>query len=344
MAARQPTDTCLLCNDSTKKATQRNSHIVPAALLKSNIGKRGKELSYLIDSSKPSIDEYYGRDHPDNPSTEIKQNHHTRDYYFCPDCEKKLGVLEGKVTPHLTEKLRDEKLSGNYQTFNSDGLSGKELLKVDSHDLNVLFLSVVWRMALEHQIENNLPSLSPDELEKIRRIIHSYLSGDAELYNDLCDKFATQIFTAEGFFEVSENLKNGTDKLNTATANLVAVADWKKKPYVFFVNEFLVMLYSEEDLIVVIDNPNSQFELPPHPKLLNLPGIVPKIIFLPKKEWYDFTRRWLEDFAKIYANSQARKFRKPTRTTKRRQKTRKSKQRKRQAMRTRRALKSRKRR
>lgn len=340
MTGRKPTDLCLICGKN--HATQKNSHIVPAALLKSNIGKRGKELSYLIDSSKPNIDEYYGRDRPDNPSTEIKQNHHSRDYYFCPGCEKKLGALESKVIPHLTEKLRDENFSGNYQPFNLDGLSGKELSKVDSHDFNVLFLSIVWRMALEHQIENDLPSLSPNELEKIRRIIHSYLSGDVESYNELCDKFATQIFTAESFFEVTENLNDETVNFDTATANLIAVADWKRKPYIYFVNEFIVLVYSEDDLMEVMNNPNSKFEFPPHPKIINLPGVVPKIILLPEETWYQLTKRWLGDFAQIYAKSQAYKFHKRVKRPKKK-KTRKVKQRRREAMRARRVLKSKKR-
>lgn len=141
MATRKPSDKCLLCG--REDAIETNSHIIPAALLKSMIGKSDKEHSFIISTASASTDEYFGRNRLDNPSTELKEHHFARDYYFCDECERRLGELESKMCPPLTIHIRDPKFSGNFRSKSTGGLTIKELPKINSDDFNVFFLSIV---------------------------------------------------------------------------------------------------------------------------------------------------------------------------------------------------------
>lgn len=286
MATRKPTDKCLLCG--VNDATKTNSHIIPAALLKSMIGKRDKEHSFVIDTSKAVTDEYFGRDRLDNPSTEIKEHHFARDYYFCDECEKKLGTIESKMSPPLTSEIRDPKYSGNYRSKSVGGLIHKELPKISSDDFNVFFLSIIWRQALQRKIDDGVSVLSDAELETIRVIVHSYLSGDEATYQSFCDQFGLMIFTADSF--------------DNATMNVASALNHRKRPYIFLINEFWVFVYPANDFAESrkLAQPNDYFHIPPFVPYLNYPGVTPNVIFLPKDLWTDTLKKWNEDIAPIY--------------------------------------------
>jgi hypothetical protein len=279
MEARQPTSKCLICgvNDST----QKNSHIVPACLIKSMIGKRYKEHSFVIDTKTARYKEYYGRDRLDNPSTEIKEHTHARDFYFCPGCEHYLGKLEGKICPSITDELRDPKKSGNYLLKNLDEVTYKELLKISSDDFNVFFLSIIYRQALQRKIDDGISVLSDVDFETIRVIISSYLSDDKVTYKRFCDQFGLMIFTA-----------NSVDKDNS---NMTTHLNWKR-PYAFIVNEFLVLVYSATDISQGKNQPDLYSYMltiisnPIYPKR------VPNIFFLPDVMWSKILGKILNEY------------------------------------------------
>ncbi len=327
MTKRKSSDLCLLCQKN--QAKQTNSHIIPAFLLDSNTGKRGKEFAFVFDTGKLETEIYYGRDRLDNPSTEVKKNPHTVDFYFCPACEKKLGALEGKNAAHITKNFRDAKFAGNYRIHSSEDLVWKDLLKVSPDDFNVFFLSIVWRKALQEQIESGTTIIPENDLDVIRGLIYSYVSGDFDTYKKLRGKYPMMILTADSF----------TD----ATANLVAVPNWFKRPVRFFMNEFLVLLYTEEDLIEGMNKPASFFQILPISKFLNTSDKPPSVIILPQDFWDDLTKRLLIDNADDFSQRLVRKIKKARKAIQRPPKSRKQKQKIKQAIRARRALKSKRR-
>lgn len=285
MATRQPTDKCLLCeiNDATKTA----SHIVPSYLLNSVIGKRDKEHSFLIDTSNAKIDEYFGRDV--SPTTEIKEHHHAPDFYLCPQCESRLGELENRLSEHITYKLREPKFSANYRTKSAGGLIFKEILKVSTDDFNVFFLSIIWRQAVQHKVEDGVSVFTEDELEILRLIINSYLSQDDATYQDLCDQFGLIVLTADSFGD--------------ATMNLVSALNHRTRPYIFLMNEFWVFVYTAQNFeeSKKLLKPEKYFHIPPFIQHLNYPGKTSNIVFLPQNLWTDTLKQWIGDVAPLYA-------------------------------------------
>ena len=174
MRNRKPTDTCLLC--CTEHSSKANSHLVPVGLHKNSIGKRNYEESYHIDCVTPEIDVYFGRSNLKNPSTEIKENHHARDFIFCPECEKKLGELEDLVIPFLMDKLRDPKYTGSIKNKTTQGgIPYKEITNLDSKSFQVFIYSVIWRVATRYAQEDNIVVLEENEFEYLRHLIYSFL-------------------------------------------------------------------------------------------------------------------------------------------------------------------------
>jgi hypothetical protein len=276
MKRRAPTDDCLLCLE--KKAVQKNSHIVSAALLKDAIGKRDYELSYKISTAQTLIDTYYGRSRLDNPSTEVRQNHHSRDFYFCPECEKRMGYLESEVTKSLVN-LNEFKFRQNYtDCVSPGGLNYKTLDRLDSDKFNIFFLLTVWRMALLYSLEKNIHALKGyggREMELIRDILFWYFYGHTQNYERFKDQFALMVFCA--------------DSNNNPTKNFSLTIDFADRPNIFWAFEYLILVYSAKDLEEAPKGDNAYFLLKPDFQLINTPPIMPRIVILKEQTWDKLT-------------------------------------------------------
>ncbi len=274
MKKRTPDDNCLFCLG--KKATQRNSHIISAALLKKAIGKRDYELSYKISTAELLIDEFYGKSRLDNPSTAIKQNPHSRDYYFCPECEKRMGHLESGVILALTN-CGDERYVRNYSDFISPGgITYKTFNKIGSDEFNMFFLLTVWRIALLYKLEKNVFSLrgyGGHEMELMRDILFWFLYGDVQNYERLKDQFAIMIFS--------------TQSNSDPTKNFSMTIDFADRPNIFWAFDYLILVYSAKDIEEAPQGGDSYFLLKPDVELINTPPILPRIAFVKKEVWND---------------------------------------------------------
>lgn len=283
---RKSTDDCLLC--LTEKSTKKNSHIIPAGMIKNSIGKRDYEQSYFIDAEEAEIDEYYGRSNLNNPSTEIKENHHAKDFIFCPECEKKLGELESKVLPFLMDKMRDKANVTDFESKTSRlGLPYREIKNLDGTDFQVLILSIIWRLAFVYREEKGITVFKDYEYGYLRELIYYHLYGTEEQkVEEILDFFAFNIMTI--------------DEFDNATKNYALTGDFWDNPNVFFLFEYVVLVYTSED--AVASNPNPLLDL------LNYFGEPPKVMFLTQEIWDDMLKGIVQFTAKEFLNTLGKKL------------------------------------
>lgn len=276
---RTKTDDCLICLNS--QADKTNSHLIPASLIKHSVGKRDYEQSYLISAINAKIDDFFGRANTKNPSTKIKQNHFARDFYFCSECEKRLGVLEGEIIPYLSDKIKNNKHSNDFSRKTSfAGLPFVELQKVDFIKFQVCIYSIVYRMHLLYSIDYNQQILKHDEVEDLRKITYHFLYGEEETgqLEDLLDHYTFVLLTA--------------DKFTNSTKNVALTGDFWDKPNIFMLFEYSVLFYSAYDDKDEIKSPLAD--------LYNLYGDQPKIGILTEELWdkilYNLMKLTASDF------------------------------------------------
>jgi hypothetical protein len=216
---------CRLCQNAV--ADKTNSHILSHFLIKKAINYEGqnereKELSYSITSQ--NVDVYFGQntlvphilekiykkelsqEEIDKIVSDNTTNPYARDYIFCSNCEKRLGILESEFQGEIYSKLP------NKLTF--------------SQELNLiirLFIySLIWRMSI---VKFNNFSLSPKLEEKLRKILDKSLSIDKnEMLESICiNKESICSFPLiVSFFETLEN----------TTTNVIFIAKTNMPPVV----------------------------------------------------------------------------------------------------------------
>lgn len=296
MVVRTPNDKCFICleNDATKK----NSHLIPAAFLNLSLGKRNNEASFEISTNPNKIDAFYGRANLKNRSTKIKQFHWARDYYFCPECEKRLGKLESDISPHITTKLRDSRFKQNYDWIEA-GKKGElpivVLKKANADAFNTLMLSIIWRVAILYTLEKGIRPLTPIDLMVIRRIIHSYLYEIEQDYQLLCDQYGLIIITAENFLE--------------PTRNIGMTDDYFKRPIIFYIFEFLIFAYSAQDFENARQiGSKKYFKLPPQTDLLNFCNLPPKLAIVGAKFWDEINQKLLSQIKVLFKVKKPKKW------------------------------------
>jgi len=228
---RTPEDICLLC--LINKATQKGSHYTPMSMLASNTGKRGYEFTAIIDpNSETLIHPYFGRSNSKNNDPEIKKDPHIDDFIFCPECEKKLSVLEDLVVPILTTKLKSNSQKSNFpQSKTAQNTSFISCLKNKPSIIALLVYSIIWRQHIQQWIMGGLKVFNDNEGEIIRKALNDNLSDNRKhlIKNDvLLPNIEFVIFTSTEF--------------DNTTKNFVKPMDYLIQPYMFMINEFIVLV------------------------------------------------------------------------------------------------------
>ena len=189
--ARNAECKCLLCKRQTADFT--GSHMVPNLLLQRFFTFGGKqkrdreaiEMNCLSDDVHSHyfghevgghVEEYMHRTISDEEVEEEneKSNPLTYDYYFCTDCETRLGTIETLYADILTKKVK----------------------QYDPHIPYLFWMSVVWRASISKMGMYMLPH---DE-EKLRKILDKSLSKDVSnmvLITSKLGHCAYQLFEAE---------------------------------------------------------------------------------------------------------------------------------------------------
>jgi hypothetical protein len=161
---------CLICKG--RKATKRNSHLIPSFMVAKvcsydGSGKRDSEVMFTM---KPFEETVYAVGVPDTKieelfdpdkltderiNGELRNNTASKDYIFCPTCEKNLSIyLESPYAERLSKKER-----------------------VVTSDLAYFFwVSIVWRMSISRQFEFALPE---DTEKNLGECLNEYLDAVA---------------------------------------------------------------------------------------------------------------------------------------------------------------------
>lgn len=217
---------CIICD---KIANETGSHIVPASLMKNCIGKHYAEESYEIDSSKATVDVYFGPDN--NKSTEIKKHHHKEDEILCKTCEKKLGLLESKFSTEFLQKFRVQKFNNNFESYSlSTGFEIFEPNRISNIEIHAYIYSIILRFCRDTEIKSGQTMLSEVELKKIKAFLNKFLYDNE-------DKISASIAD----FHLILSFDKYSDK-----GSYVFALEESKNPYIFYFCEVIVKLFTNE--------------------------------------------------------------------------------------------------
>jgi len=247
--------------------------MIPAFLISSAISfggttKRDYELMTMMKNSGP-METFVGRKvlpeaiktvkdydlSEEGLSTNVNPN--VRDYFFCSECEKRIGVIEDYFAREIHDKLE----SGSIEVQKGDnGYDLSFLYNEKSWMSRLFFLSIFWRVSLAAY----LPLALPAKVEnKIRLLIHE--CSDVDL-NETMDKSKGKKEDLLAFPLVITLFSNEKDK----TKRLI-YGDQYRFPHLFILNRYVAFLYEKQSHI---NNPvNTYFGLT---ALLNKEDVISK--------------------------------------------------------------------
>lgn len=221
---------CLLCKE--RKVYQIKSHLTPAGITENTYGERNKETIYTLDPEKKTIDKYYGREYPQEETTEIKDEPNARRGIFCKICEADFGTYESAVQNRLNDFINS---IGHTVEVRRTGFFTK-YANLDFHP-NVLitfFLSVVWRQCIEQIIDGMDNPISDDELEMLRTLVLEKISTPINeiIKQDVIQNPRISIFT-------TSNTKTQPTWANPHPA--------ETNPQVFFIGPIILLYWITND-------------------------------------------------------------------------------------------------
>ena len=274
---RNSDDLCLLCQKN--QANDKGSHLVPAGMLNTNVGKRGYEESFRIILEKPSIDQFFGQSNLKNTNPEIKPHHYTRDHWFCKDCENRMAVVESIVQPILLRDLNNESKSQNFQVSQTSiGNTFKQIKRLKPQVFQLFFLSVLWRMALNNRLDSNQEAaISQVQEEELRITLNKHLKHKLKEYKGELSPILHNfiVLTANG-----ATLYGVTNEEELNNNFVVALNKGiYENPSIFFINEFVVFYYPSGLSMKPINDIRGDYEL------INCDSEIPKIAYVSDQMW-----------------------------------------------------------
>lgn len=222
---------CLLCKK--RKVYHIKSHLTPAGITENTYGERNKEVIYTLDPENKKIDRYYGRQYPQEETTEIKDEPNARRGIFCKICETDFGTYESAVQNKLNQFLNsigqtlEVKRTGSFVKY----------AHLDFHP-NVLitfFLSIVWRQCIEQILDEMDNPIGNEELETLRLLVLQKISTPINeiIKQDVIQNPKISIFTT-----------NDT-KIQPSWVNPHPI---ETNPQVFFIGPIILLYWLNKDI------------------------------------------------------------------------------------------------
>ncbi len=221
---------CLLCKE--RKVYQIKSHLTPAGITENTYGERNKEVIYTIDPEKRTVDKYFGRQYPQEETTEVKDEPNARRGIFCKICETNFGTYESAVQNRLNDFINN---IGHTVEIKRTGFFIKYAnLDFPPNVLITFFLSVVWRQCIEQIIDDMDNSISDDELEILRLLVLQKIATpiNETIKQDIIKNPKISIFT-------TFDTKNQPTWVNPHPE--------KTNPQVFFIGPIVLLYWISQD-------------------------------------------------------------------------------------------------
>lgn len=262
---RTKEDDCLLCKK--EKAIRTNSHIVPAPILENVHGERNKEHSFVFSTSESTVDEYYGRQFPQEHSTEIKKPNFSYDHILCDKCEKYFGRLESLCNT-LLKNIDNESDTNKIKDLKLNDIDYKEIQNLNSGLIQLYFYSIIWRLIIQDYIENDsfAKQIVPTE-KKLNQILNNFRDCDEKQLKELSlekDLVLKVVTTKQEQYPMGQFFNSATDN-----------------PYFFIAGRFLLYLFDLSNPIA----PQHQLVLKQMENIVNYGDSNFKIIYLPNEKY-----------------------------------------------------------
>jgi hypothetical protein len=277
---------CLLCQ--INKADATGSHFAPAWIIEPTVGKRDSEEAYSIDAEAHEIDVHYGRENKKAKEGVISKNPHVRDFIFCSQCEKKLGLIESEIAPFLKEKIYYDKYKSQFKFEDLGGGNVKlSTTKFSAAVFHAFIYSVIWRICLQQRLETNTSSTSPAIEERLRYFLIDKLSKSIKELKEMefSLSYPYAIFTSNGIDIKQASLINPDSELTN--------------PLLFYIGKILVLMHFGESLA----GKDQSSKFPTELNDLSICNIDTKsiiITFIPIELWAHLNKLVLEDFSKLW--------------------------------------------
>ena len=225
---------CYLCKNSI--ANKKNSHIIPHFLIQSMInveGKKGRNRELSISIEKDTVSEYFGSavspekierylGRPISDKEIENQKHHfSVDDIFCPECEIRLGIIEGYYS-------RSSKTEHNNIISNN----------INANLSFCFWASIVWRLSISEIFDFKL---SAKHERKLGNLLNNCLATNidkikenVEIYSVEIQKYAYRLMCI--------------DQNNDAEA-LCFILPKHKMPYSFVLNNYVLLFYASKNQV-----------------------------------------------------------------------------------------------
>lgn len=227
-------DKCCICQ--TNDADKLGSHVVPAFMLVSMIGKRNQEVGFQISSrgfvqsfigrevSPESINELLDRELTDQ-DIENNENLFTVDNLVCTDCENRLGAIESICAPIIKSIQKPEETDEEIESIDI-----KQNL-----ELRLLFLTILYRLGSAEKFDYNLNNSLK---RRIKNIIDKILDTDPKVINENLLRFKGEIVSmpmAVFYSPLSEE---------NSTGNQIYCHNETSIPAIAMINELIIAVYN----------------------------------------------------------------------------------------------------
>lgn len=271
---------CRLCNENN--ADQTGSHILSCLSIKSMIGERGEEKSYLI---SPDPTENYRKN---TNAAEVKE-----DYILCRACEQRLSYVEGYISSELTNKIKHEQFAQNFPLKKSQDISFLECQRVNPHSFHIFLYSLIWRASISStRIFKNF-TLSAEIEEKLRVILNSRIPPRTDYRGVTLSKkeWFQELEEHKDDFTEFKYLLLSTEQIEDTTGDFVIFHPTLNNPYSIMLNEWIIYFpitaSSNEDIFDLLNSHNRE-------DLLNHNSHLIKVIQISNEKWSSIRKQLVQ--------------------------------------------------
>ncbi|WKV11452.1 hypothetical protein [Marivirga harenae] len=227
---------CCICQ--TSDADKLGSHVVPAFMLVSMIGKRNEEVGFQI-SSRGFVQKYIGREvSPESinklldreltdEDIENNENLFTVDNLVCTVCENRLGAIESICAPFIKSIQKPEENEEEIESIYIE----------QNLELRLLFLTILYRLGSAEKFDYNLNITLK---RRIRNILAKVLDTDPKVINENLLRFKSEIISmpmAVFYCPLSEE---------NSTSNQIYCHNETSIPAIAMINEFIITVYNNK--------------------------------------------------------------------------------------------------